>query len=183
MALIAKWRLAYNLTGTRDAEAIARLHIVDSLACVPALRRTIGFASSLLDVGSGAGLPGVVFAICCPGLRVSCVDRVGKKVGFVRQVALELGLGDLEVLQQPVESMTGQQFSIIAARAFASLGSLVDLTQHLLQSEGRWMALKGETPDFELHELASRQIMFHVERLPPSPGMERREIVWMSKVG
>ncbi|MFI4926269.1 MAG: 16S rRNA (guanine(527)-N(7))-methyltransferase RsmG, partial [Burkholderiales bacterium] len=86
LALIAKWNKVYNLTAVRDPDEMLVQHLFDSLAAVPALRRQIGGrAIRLLDVGSGAGLPGVVIAICCPEVQVDCVDTVGKKAAFIQQ--------------------------------------------------------------------------------------------------
>src|SRR5215208_3492891 len=95
--LIAKWNKVYNLTAVRDPEEMLVQHLFDSLAVVGPLRRhTAGAGIRLLDVGSGAGLPGVVFAVCCPEIQVECVDTVGKKAAFVQQVAAQLKLPNLK---------------------------------------------------------------------------------------
>ena len=124
--LIAKWTRVYNLTAVRDAQEMLRHHLLDSLAVIAPLRREMANlqravdARSLLDVGSGAGLPGVVIAIVCPEVQVTCVDTVAKKAAFIQQVAVSLKLPNLKGLHARVESLT-QPFDVICSRAFASL--------------------------------------------------------------
>ena len=110
-AMIAKWTKVYNLTAVRDPAEMMTHHLLDSLAAVPALQRHLRSAgleqgSRLLDVGSGAGLPGVVIAICCPQVAVTCVDTVAKKAAFIKQAALALKLPNLAGLHARVESIT-----------------------------------------------------------------------------
>ncbi len=189
LALIARWNRVYNLTAVRDPQAMLTQHLLDSLAVWPPLqrieaahRRGPGPGLRVLDVGSGAGLPGVVLAIMGPDLQVTCVDAVGKKAGFVRQVAAELGLSNLQALHARVEQLpvvTG--YDVITARAFASLADFVQLSQPLLATDGVWMAMKGQRPDDELATLPLGVEMFHVEPLQV-PGLEaRRCLVWMRR--
>ena len=111
LGLIAKWNKVYNLTAVRDPADMLTHHVLDSLAALGPLQRHLSAHglqhASLLDVGSGAGLPGVVFAIGCPGLQVSCVDTVSKKAAFIQQAAGELGLKNLRGVHARVESLTG----------------------------------------------------------------------------
>jgi 16S rRNA (guanine527-N7)-methyltransferase len=125
-ALIAKWTQVYNLTALRDPPSILSHHILDSLAVLPPLQSYIAAraCNAVLDVGSGAGLPGVVIALCCPGLRVDCVDTVGKKAAFIQQAALSLKLPLLRGVHARVEQLIGQ-YPLITSRAFASLGDFV----------------------------------------------------------
>lgn len=193
LALIARWNRVYNLTAVRDPQAMLTQHLLDSLAVWPPLQRIemgcrqgpgSGPGLRVLDVGSGAGLPGVVLAIMGPDLRVSCVDAVGKKAGFVRQVAAELGLSNLQALHARVEQLPlATSYDVITSRAFASLADFVQVSQPLLAPGGVWMAMKGQRPDDELAALPSGVEMFHVEPLQV-PGLDaRRCLVWMRRSG
>ena len=123
-ALIAKWTKVYNLTAVRDPAEMMTHHLLDSLALILPLQYHMT-QGRVLDVGSGAGLPGAVIAICCPAIAVTCVDTVAKKATFIKQVALELKLPNLVGLHARVETIE-QPFDVICSRAFASL---VDFTQ------------------------------------------------------
>jgi 16S rRNA (guanine527-N7)-methyltransferase len=129
-------------------------------------------------VGSGGGLPGVILATMLPQLQVSCVDAVGKKAAFVRQVASELGLFNLHALHARVEAL-GQSFDIVTSRAFASLLDFCALTRRCLARDGVWMAMKGPRVDDEMAQLRQDVSVFHVEQLSV-PGMDaQRFLVWM----
>ncbi|MCF8167578.1 MAG: 16S rRNA (guanine(527)-N(7))-methyltransferase RsmG [Rhodoferax sp.] len=131
-----------------------------------------------LDVGSGAGLPGVVIAICCPELRVDCVDTVGKKAAFIQQVAVSLKLPGLRGVHARVEALTGR-YDLVSSRAFASLADFVSLSARALEPGGVWMALKGKHPAAEIAALPALAEVFHVEQLKV-PGLDAdRCIVWM----
>jgi 16S rRNA (guanine527-N7)-methyltransferase len=177
--LIGRWNRVYNLTAVRDADEMLVQHVLDSLAVVRPLRERIGEGGSVLDVGSGAGLPGVVLAISSPALRVSCVDAVDKKASFVRQVAAELDLGNLESLHARVESLAPRRWDLITSRAFASLSRFCQLTRPLLSEGGQWMAMKGKSPAEEISALPAAVQVFHVEPLQ-IPGLRaERCLVWM----
>ena len=119
LTLIQKWNQVYNLTSVRDPAAMLSHHLLDSLAVVNPLRQRLqGRAAKLLDVGSGAGLPGVVLAICCPELAVDCVDTVAKKAAFIQQAAAQLMLPNLRGLHDRVEKLAGP-YDVISSRAFA----------------------------------------------------------------
>ncbi len=186
LALLEKWNRVYNLTAVRDPQAMLVQHLLDSLAVVEPLRRTLlgrGKAGDarLLDVGSGGGLPGVVIAICCPHVQVTCVDTVAKKVAFVRQVAVELGLAHLDARHARVESLVGS-FDLVCSRAFAALGDFVRWTPSLLAPGGCWMAMKGQHPAHEIAALPPTVRVFHVEQLVV-PGLDaQRCIVWLEPV-
>jgi 16S rRNA (guanine527-N7)-methyltransferase len=147
LALLQKWNRTYNLTAVREPERMLALHLFDSLAILP----WVG-DGPLLDVGSGGGLPGIPLAIARPQLAVSLVDTVQKKTTFLRQVAIELGLGNVRVHHARVEEMQGQ-YAQISSRAFAECERFVGLTRHLLAPGGRWLAMKGVRPDAELAKL------------------------------
>lgn len=184
LALIQKWNKVYNLTAVREPDEMLTHHVLDSLAVVgPLLRETDGRPIRLLDVGSGAGLPGVVIAIACPQIEVTCVDTVAKKAAFLRQVAAELSLVNLHGLHARVESLArgrGEEgYDVITSRAFSSLSDFVQWSRSALQIGGMWMALKGKYPLEELLALPADVDVFHVEPVAV-PGLKAdRCIVWM----
>jgi 16S rRNA (guanine527-N7)-methyltransferase len=179
-ALILKWNKVYNLTALRDPASVLTHHLLDSLAVVGPLARERAGAAKLLDVGSGAGLPGVVIAILRGDIEVTCVDAVAKKAAFIQQVASELGLRNLRGLHARVESLVGD-YQVISCRAFASLSDLVSGSIHLLAPGGAWLAMKGRVPSEEVAQLPAEAEVFHVEQLSV-PGLDaERCIVWMRK--
>ena len=179
LVLIGKWTKVYNLTALRDPAEMMTHHLLDSLAAIAPLQKQMAHGG-LLDVGSGAGLPGVVMAICCPAIRVTCVDTVGKKATFIKQVALELGLPNLTGLHARVESIA-QPFDVICSRAFASLNDFTQCSGNALAPSGVWMAMKGKHPADELAALPATVDVFHVEQLLV-PGLNaERCVVWMRR--
>jgi 16S rRNA (guanine527-N7)-methyltransferase len=184
LGLIEKWNRVYNLTAVREPLDMLTHHLLDSLAVVgPLVRETDGRPVRLLDVGSGAGLPGVVIAIACPQIEVTCVDTVAKKAAFIQQVSSELALVNLRGLHGRVETLDRQRgeegFDVITSRAFASLVDFVDWSHRALQIGGLWMALKGKHPQAELLALPPGVEVFHVEPVAV-PGLNAdRCIVWM----
>jgi 16S rRNA (guanine527-N7)-methyltransferase len=184
--LIGKWNKVYNLTAVRDPAEMLTHHLLDSLAAVAPLQKHLQgrglSAASVLDVGAGAGLPGVVLAICCPTLAVTCVDTVGKKAAFIKHVALALGLPNLTGLHARVETIT-QPFDVICSRAFASLADFTGWSQAALAPGGVWMALKGKHPTEELTMLPPNVAMFHVEPLAVPGLAAERCIIWLQKAG
>ena len=181
--LIQKWNKVYNLTALRDPGDMFTHHLLDSIAAVAPLQRHLasrgkGQGARLLDVGSGAGLPGVVFAICCPELAVSCVDTVGKKAAYIHQAAAELGLRKLRGVHARVESLS-EPFDVISSRAFASLVDFTAWSTSALAPDGVWLAMKGKTPTEEIAALPQTVEVFHVEQLTV-PGLDaERCIVWL----
>ena len=179
--LVQKWNKVYNLTAIRDPGEMLTHHLLDSLTVIAPLRRqTQGRAVSLLDVGSGAGLPGVVVAICCPEVTVTCVDTVSKKAAFVQQAALTLKLPNLRGLHARVESLT-EPHDVVCSRAFASLADFVSWSRLALAEEGVWLAMKGKLPSDEMAVLPGTVEVFHVEQLQV-PGVDlQRCVVWVRK--
>lgn len=186
MVLLAHWNSTFNLTALRDPQDMLTHHLSDCLAVLQPLGRHLAQpglsplpqAVRLLDVGSGGGLPGVVLAICCPHVQVSCVDTVGKKAAFIRQVAAELRLPNLRGEHARVEQLKGR-YDLITSRAFASLLDFVTLTRAIMAEGAVWMAMKGKQPDDELAALPSDIEVFHVEQLQV-PGLDAdRCLVWM----
>jgi len=185
LALLQKWNQVYNLTAVRDPQAMLSHHLLDCLAVVAPLRMQLAVLGltepiRLLDVGSGAGLPGLVLAICLPQLQVDCVDTVAKKASFIQQAALSLGLANLRGLHARVESLAAA-YQVVSARAFSSLPDLVMGSDKALLPGGLWMAMKGKTPDEEIQALPPQVQVFHVELLQV-PGLDaQRCIVWMRR--
>ena len=184
---VAKWNRVYNLTALRDPQEMLTHHLLDSLAVVQPLRRHLAqhlaqrdAQPRLLDVGSGAGLPGVVLAITCPELDVSCVDTVAKKALFIQQVAAALRLPNLHGVHARVETLT-QPFDVVTSRAFASLVDFTQWSAGALAGQGVWMAMKGKVPQDEMAALPAGVEVFHVEPLTV-PGLDaERCIVWMRR--
>jgi 16S rRNA (guanine527-N7)-methyltransferase len=188
MDWLAKWNKVYNLTALRDRHEMLTHHLIDSLSVVPALQRhlasrgTAPAPATVLDVGSGGGLPGVVLAIALPeAVRVTCVDTVAKKAAFVQQVAAALRLPHLKGLHSRVEHIT-TPFDVVTSRAFASLADFTTWSRTALGPNGVWMAMKGKHPGTELTALESSHpdiTAFHVEPLTV-PGLDaQRCVVWM----
>jgi 16S rRNA (guanine527-N7)-methyltransferase len=179
LELIRKWNQVYNLTAVREPSEMLTHHLLDSLAVIEPLRRfTQGRSIQLLDVGSGAGLPGVVISICCPEIDVDCVDTVAKKAAFIQQASVTLQLGNLRGLHNRVEKLTGP-YDVIASRAFASLADFVTWSASAKAPDGVWMAMKGKHPTDEIASLPPTVEVFHVEQLKV-PGLEaERCLVWL----
>ena len=180
--LILKWNKVYNLTALRDPTQVLTHHLLDSLSVILPLQQQCPAAARILDVGSGAGLPGAVIAIMRPDISVSCVDAVAKKAAFLRQVSAELGLKNLNGMHTRVETMGGS-YDVISSRAFASLTDFFVGSQQLLAPEGVWMAMKGKVPTEEIQALPPGLAeVFHVEHLEV-PGLEaERCVVWARKI-
>lgn len=148
--LLEKWNRVYNLTAIRNVNQMMAYHLLDSLSIVP----WISGCSRILDVGSGAGLPGLVIAVSCPDMIVEMVDTVSKKTAFIRQVIIELGLNNVKVHTGRVESlpMTGT-FDGIISRAFSNLSDFVASSSYLLTEKGHFYAMKGLIPEDEISNL------------------------------
>ena len=189
LGLIQKWTKVYNLTAVRDPAEMLTHHLLDSLAVIEPLRRELDqmardglstVAPTLLDVGSGAGLPGVVIAIVIPELQVHCVDTVAKKAAFIQQVAASLRLANLRGIHARVEGLQ-QKYAVVSSRAFASLSDFTAWSSAALSEKGVWMAMKGKIPEQEIGELSADVQVFHVEQIQV-PGLKaERCIVWMRK--
>lgn len=148
LALMQKWNKVYNLTAIRDAEQMVSNHMLDSLAVLPHL-----WPKRWLDVGCGAGLPGVVLAIVRPEWSFTLLDSNSKKTSFVQQAVIELGLCNVDVRCGRIEEwQAAEKFDGIISRAFAETAEFVALTRHLLVKDGRWAAMKG-MPERELERL------------------------------
>jgi 16S rRNA (guanine527-N7)-methyltransferase len=152
ITLIEKWNKTYNLTAVRDREAMSRLHILDSLAILPHLH-----GNRLIDIGTGAGLPGIPLAIYRPEMEFVLLDSNGKKTRFVQQAILELKLKNVRVLQSRVEDYQPiELFDSVISRAFTNLNDMVQITSHLLAEDGLLLAMKGQLPTDELAALTAK---------------------------
>lgn len=186
--LLQKWNKVYNLTSVRDPQEMVSLHMLDSLAAVPALQRHVaslgkaaGERTRQLDVGSGGGLPGVVFAICCPEVDIDCVDTVAKKAAFLQQAAVSLKLPNLKGIHARVETLKGP-YEVVSCRAFASLIDFTTWSRRAIADNGIWFAMKGKHPQDEIDALGKGVQVFHVEPLQV-PGLDaERCIVWAKPV-
>lgn len=167
LALIRKWNRVHNLTALRDPDKMLTHHLLDSLAVVPHLH-----AQTWLDVGSGAGLPGMVLAIARPNWQVTLADSNHKKSSFQQQARIELGLTNVCVAAGRVQDTDpGRKYSGVISRAFSEMGEFTRLTQHLLAPGGRWYAMKGVHPHDELTQLPAG---IQVEKILPLavPGLD-----------
>lgn len=149
LALLEKWNKVHNLTAVRDPADMVTLHLLDSLSVLPHIA-----SDNLLDVGSGAGLPGIPLALLRPELRVTVMDSSHKKASFMRQAKAMLGLDNLQVVCGRVEEYRPDaKFGTIISRAFSDLGEFLRLSRHLLAQDGVWLAMKGVHPYDELAQL------------------------------
>lgn len=174
--LLTHWNQSYNLTAVRDPDEMVARHLLDSLSVLPWLQ-----AQSLLDAGSGAGLPGVPLAIMRPGLEVTLLDSAGKKIRFLRQVRRELGLANIHPLQQRLERyMPEAKIACVISRAFSSLAQYAVAARHVLGPQSKLLAMKGRYPDEEIARLPGWIRVDRVEKLSV-PGLhEQRHLVMMS---
>lgn len=149
LVLLEKWNQVYNLTAVRDLTKMVGAHLLDSLSAVPLLS-----GNNVLDVGSGAGLPGIPIAIAKPDFKVTLLDSNQKKAAFLRQAVADLALKNANVICERVESWAAPAlFDVIISRAFSDLGEFVSLTGHLLAPGGVLAAMKGLHPFEELERL------------------------------
>ena len=174
--LLLKWNKTYNLTALRDPEQFIAHHLLDALAILP----HVG-TGTLLDVGSGGGLPGMALAIARPELAVTLVDAVQKKATFLQQAAIELRLKNVTVHHARVEEMGGQ-YDQISARAFSELAVFVRLTSRLLAPGGRWLAMKGVRPDDEIGALPADIAVESIVQLTV-PGLDAERHLIILKAG
>lgn len=153
--LIEKWNKAYNLTAIRNREDMVRLHLLDSLAIVPFIE-----GKRVIDIGTGAGLPGIPLAIYLPEIKFTLLDSNAKKTRFVQQVILELKLKNVSVWHNRVEQYHPEKsFDTVITRAFAGLSDIVELTAHLLNKDGVLLAMKGQIPDVSKLESVKTELI------------------------
>ncbi len=159
LGLLVKWNNTHNLTAITDPYAMVNLHLLDSLSILKYIK-----GPSLLDVGSGAGFPGVVIAIMRPDIQVSSIDSRGKKIQFQTLAASTLGLENFTAIQSRVENYTTENpFAQIVSRAFASLDNFISWSKHLIADDGEWLGMKGQLPEAEIDEIKQRQSISKIE--------------------
>jgi len=177
LAELQKWNAAYNLTAIRDPAEMVTRHLLDSLSVLPWMRGRV------LDVGAGAGLPGIPLAIVRPELAVTVLDSNGKKARFMRHAARSLGLANVEVAEARVEDYQAPGFEVIVSRAYASLAEFFAGTAHLLAPGGQWVAMKGKLDPQELAAVPARFMIRESQRLRvPGLDEDRHAVVGELKV-
>ncbi|MBO7173447.1 MAG: 16S rRNA (guanine(527)-N(7))-methyltransferase RsmG [Burkholderiaceae bacterium] len=181
--LLLKWNKVYNLTSIRNPDEVLTHHILDSLSIIPIYRSLYPGSISIMDVGSGGGLPAIPLAIMCPEYQVTMVDTVGKKCAFLTQCIVELGLKNAKVLNTRVENIKNKTYDVLSSRAFASLSLFVQLTNHLLTDGGVWLAMKGVMPEQEIAELQSIVKVEKIYELDVPFLNENRHLVKMALIG
>ncbi len=175
--LMDKWNKAYNLTSVRDPQQMMIRHVLDSLAVAPHLT-----AETVIDVGTGPGLPGIPLAIAKPDTAFTLLDSLGKRVRFLKQCVYELKLGNVTPVQSRVEAHSPDvPYDVVLSRAFASLKDMLHWCAHLVDSKGKFLALKGQFPQSEIEEVSNH---FQIEnsislQVPEQDG--ERHLVFISK--
>ena len=177
LVLLEKWNRVYNLTAIREIRKMVSGHLLDSLAVVPHLH-----GRRVLDVGSGAGLPGIPIAIACPERETVLIDSNHKKTAFLRQAIADMAIANASVVCERVESWRAQQgFDIIISRAYAELAEFVQQSKHLLAPDGVLVAMKGVHPYDEIERLPGEYLVREVVELRV-PGLEAaRHLVLIGK--
>lgn len=179
IALIEKWNKAYNLTAIRNKDDMVGLHLLDSLAILPFIE-----GKRVIDIGTGAGLPGIPLAICLPEIEFMLLDSNAKKTRFVQQAIVELKLKNAAVCHQRVENYHPEnRFDTAITRAFAGLADMVELTAHLLGDDGVLLAMKGQTPEIlKLESARATLIPVNVPGLAAERCLVRIQLIKASEV-
>ena len=137
--LLIKWNKSFNLTSIKNREVVTH-HFLDCLSIIPFIK-----SSSLLDVGTGAGLPGIIIAIVKPDIKVSLIDKVGKKIAFIKRVVPELEIKNIDTYHDRVEFLTSEEkYDGIISRAFSNMDDFIKSTKHLIKSQGVWYGMKSK---------------------------------------
>lgn len=180
VVMIDKWNKAYNLTSVRDPKQMMVKHILDSLAIVPYLSDSAD--ENIIDVGTGPGLPGMPLAIAFPNKSFTLLDSLGKRVRFMTQCVHSLKLTNVTPVQSRVEEHNGEKpYDIVLSRAFASLKDMLHWCVHLVDSEGQFLALKGQFPQEEIDEVSDHFQVSRTENLTVPNLVGERHLVWLKK--
>lgn len=185
LELLSRWNRSFNLTAIRDPREMVAAHLADSLSLVPLLDEAPDGAT-VVDVGSGGGLPGIPIRIARPGLRVELVEPVGKKAAFLRQCGAELGLSGLGVHECRVEDLElGAEPAVITSRAFASLADFAAAVAGIAGPRTRLLAMKGARPDAEIEELLARGLPWRIRAIESLevPGLDAKRCVVVLEPG
>lgn len=175
LALLVKWNGAYNLTAVRDPEQMVVKHLLDSLSILPHVQ-----GKTLIDVGTGGGLPGFVLAVTKPELQVTLLDSNGKKIRFLRQAIAELAVSNAVAVQSRVEDFV-EGFDVVTSRAFATLADMVEGSEQLLKPGGEFLAMKGVRPDEEIAALPAHIAVAGILPLTVPFLNEERHLVRLKK--
>lgn len=175
VAMLVKWNAAYNLTAVRDPEQMVVKHLLDSLSILPHVQ-----GKTLIDVGTGGGLPGFVLAVTKPELQVTLLDSNGKKIRFLRQAIAELDVPNAVAVQSRVEDFA-ERFDVVTSRAFATLADMVDGSEQLLNAGGEFLAMKGIRPDEEIAALPASVAVAEILPLTVPFLDEERHLVRLKK--
>lgn len=171
LAELEKWNATYNLSGIKVVDEMVTRHLLDSLSVLPALPQ-LADGARLIDVGSGAGIPGLILAIARPGVQVKTLDSAGKKARFMRHAIRALNLANAAVFEGRAEDhLPVDTYDFIISRAFASLADFVTVTEHLAGPDSRWLAMKAHVDDAERAALPARFVIESTTRLPV-PGLD-----------
>ncbi|WP_245929448.1 16S rRNA (guanine(527)-N(7))-methyltransferase RsmG [Agarilytica rhodophyticola] len=164
LELLIKWNSAYNLSAIRDPEQMLYKHLLDSLSVAPFVEGSL--AKHFIDVGTGAGLPGIPLAICYEDKQFTLLDSAGKKTRFLQQVVHTLGLKNVKVVNTRVESYVPEQgYDVVISRAFASLTDMIQWCKHLLTPDGQFWAMKGVFPQDELSDVEKHYMVESCSKL------------------
>ena len=159
MKLLIKWNQTYNLTAITEEPHIITHHLLDCLSVIKLIN-----AKNILDVGSGAGLPGLILAFCFPDKKITMVEKVGKKTAFIQQIIGEFSLNNARVLNDRVEDVKNyREYDGIISRAFSDMETLINLTSHLLVEEGNWYAMKSRKS--RANEMAAIKYPYHMDKI------------------
>ena len=159
MKLLIKWNQTYNLTAITEESHIITHHLLDCLSVIKLVKST-----NILDVGSGAGLPGLILALCFPDKKITMVDKVGKKTAFIQQIIGEFSLNNARVLNDRVEDVKNyREYDGIISRAFSDMETLINLTSHLLVEQGNWYAMKSKKS--RANEMATIKYPYHMDKI------------------
>ena len=179
LALLQKWNRVFNLTAVRDPAQMVSRQLLDSLSILPWVK-----GPRVLDVGTGAGLPGIPLAIALPELVFTLLDANGKKTRFVQQAAAELGLGNVRVVNGRIEALQDAEgFDVITSRAFASLADFLSSTAHLLADGGCWLAMKGQAEHDEGGLPPGIALRWHPLLIPGTQGARHLAECWPDRPG
>lgn len=173
LQLLDKWSVAFNLTAIRDPEQMVTRHLLDSLSILPWLQ-----GLRVLDIGTGAGLPGIPLAVARPDLAFTLIDANAKKTRFITQAVGELGLKNVEVVQNRAENYRpSEQFDTLVSRAFASIADMLAATRHLCAPHGRFLAMKGVYPEKEMAGVPAEMAIETVALRVPGLAAERHLVI------
>ena len=162
LAMLERWNKAFNLTAIRDPIQMIRLHFLDSAAVHPHIQS----ATRIIDVGTGPGLPGIPLAILNPQINFTVLDSNGKKTRFLFQAISELGLSNVQEVNQRVERyQPDAQFDIVVSRAFSAISDMLRQCEHLVTDNGFFLAMKGKKPDSELSQITKAYKVVDLSRL------------------